>query len=234
MSDNKVQGKNVIVTMLYSGVYYPIFCCKSMSFDQVQETIEVTSVNSGNDREYEPGMSTATMTVSGITTLNNVGSRISVLYLIQLAVRREIQSLKVTLTDNDGNSKDVTFDAIITSNNFTKELGGAYSQSSTGFQITGGITISDPVGPPSVQVVQDPLYIDGVPGATSVSDPLLEAAGVVILEVQREGLGHDPTNGTPGNREFKFTGGAGNGTIAFDPTNPFNPGPEVVYVLYKK
>ncbi len=231
---NIVQGKNVIVSLFYDGEYYPIFCAKTMALTQTQDVFEVTSVNSGNDREYEPGMTTTTLDVSGVTTLDNVGGKISILYLMQLAQRRAIQELRVRLTDNNGDQKDVTFDAIITSNSFDKTLGGGLSNSNTSFTVTGPITIDDPVGPPAPIVVQDPLYIDGVEGQYTVSDPLLEAAGVEILEVQREGIGHDPTSGTPGNRQFKFTGGTGNGIIEFDSSNPFNSGPEVVYVLYQK
>lgn len=232
MSSNRVQGKNIIIYLLYDGQYYPVFCAKSATLIQEQEDIEITSVNSGNDREFEPGMTVTKLDVAGVTTLNNSYSRISVLYLMQLSVRRTTQSLKIYLVDNNGAEIQITFDAIITSNSFTKDLGGAFSQSATSFKVTGPITITTPIDPPGAEVVKDPLYIDCVAGESSVHHDLLEQDNVTILHVDRSGTGHTETNGTPGNLEFKFTGGAGNGDISFDTTNPFNAG-EVIYVLYK-
>lgn len=215
--------------MLVSGVYYPVFCCKSFEFNQVQETIEVTSVNSGTSREYEPGMTTATLTVTGVTTVNNTGGKISITYLIQESIRRAVQTMRITLTGDDATSIQISFDAIITSNALSRQF-GSYSQSISGFVITGTPTLSVIVAPPSAAETQDPLYLDVVAGASSVSDVLLTQAGVVILAVMRTGKGHDQVAGTPGNREFRFT--AGTGTIDFDPTVPFNTG-EVIYILYK-
>lgn len=212
--------------------YYPVFCAKSASYTQTQETIEVTSVNSGNDREYEPGMSTHALDISGITLLDNTENRISILYLMQLAQRRAVQSMKITLTDDDGTAKVITFSAIIVSNNFTKDLGGSYSQSSTSFVVTGGVTISDPVDPPGVAEVQAPLYIDCVAGETSVHHDLLEQAGVEILHVHRAPDGLIEVAGTPGAGTLEFMADLPNGDIYTDPSNPYNDG-EVIYVLYQ-
>lgn len=231
---NSVLGKNVIVRMLIDAVYYPVFCAKTATLTQTQDVIEVTSVDSGNDREYEPGMSTMSLDVGGITLLDNTEGRISVLYLMQLAQRRARQTMKITLTDQDGSSIDVGFYAIITANSFDKALGGAFSQASTSFLVTGGITIGPSILPPAPSEVQEPLYLEAVEGETSVSDVLLEAEGVEILHVHREDAGSgQQVSGTPaaGTRQFQFV--AADGEIFFDPTNPFNGG-EIVYVLYQK
>jgi hypothetical protein len=227
---NKVQGRNVIIRLLVDEVYYPVFCAKTFSFVQTQEVVEVTSVDSGNDREYEPGMTSTTVDISGVTLLDNTEGRISVLYLMQLAQRRARQTMRATLTDQDGGSVVVQFNAIITSNSFDKALGGAFSQSNTTLLVTGAFTIDNPIDPPAPSEVQEPLYIDAVEGEFSVSDPLLEQDDVEILHVEREGIGHTETAGTPGNREFRFT--SGTGTIEFDSGNPFNAG-EVIYILYQ-
>lgn len=150
---------------------------------------------------------------------------------MQLAVRRAVQTMKIYLEDGNGVTREIGFNAIIVQNSFTKDLGGAFSQSSTSFRITGGITISPQVEPPGEGVVQDPLYLDGTPGVTSVHDDLLEQNGVEILHVERSGIGHSQVVGTPGSLEFRFD--AVNGDIHFDPFNPFNPGPEVIYILYQ-
>lgn len=228
---NTVKGRNAIIELLITATYYPVFCCKSFEFVQQQEVIEVTSVNSSIAREYEAGMTTATLNVTGVTILDNSGNRISVTYLMQESIRRAAQTMRIRLTDDDGGTLQILFTAIITSNTISRQF-GAYSQSISGFIITGEPTISAVITPPGEgECIEDPLYIDCVETETSVHSALLEAAGVVILEVARTGLGHDETTGVPGNRQFVF-GGVGVGTISFDPTNPFNAN-EVIYILYR-
>ncbi len=230
---NRVLSKNVIIEMLISGIYYPVFCGKTMEFVQSQELIEVTSINSGVAREYEAGMTTGTLNISGVTILNNTGGRIAITYLIQESIRRAAQTMRIRMIDDDGTALQILFSAIITSNTLSRSF-GSYSQSTTTMTITGEPTLSSIVPPPGVICPELPLYIDATPGAIFVHHSALEAAGVRILAVDRTGTGQDPTTGTPGagTREFKFVGGTGNGTITFDATNPFNTS-EVVYVLYK-
>lgn len=228
---NTVKSNNVIVEMLAGGSYYPVFCGKTAEFSQTQEVIEVTSVNSQFAREYEPGMTTATLNITGITILDNTGNRVSITYLIQESIRRTVQTMRIRMIDDAGATLQIAFSALITNNTISRSV-GTYSGSSTSFIITGVPEVSAIIPPPGIECVEPPLYIDVVAGATSVHSALLEATGVVILGVSRSGMVHDPTVGTPGNLEYKFTGGAGNGTVAFDPTNPFNAG-EVIWILYK-
>lgn len=229
---NTVLGRNAIIEMDVSGSFYPIFCCKSWEFVQNQEVIEVTTVNSPLSREYEPGMTTGTLNVSGVTIRNNTGGRISITYLIQESIRRAVQSMRIKLTDDDGGISYISFNAIITSNTLSRQF-GSYSQSVTGFVITGVPVLSDIIpAPEACSETQEPLYIDCVAGESSVHDDLLEEAGVVILTVARTGVVYSEVPGTPGDFQFRF-GGVGDGTINFSIANPFTAG-EVIYVLYRK
>lgn len=227
---NRVKSSNVIIELLISAVYYPIFCGKTMEFVQTQELVEVTSVNDTISREYEAGMTTASLTITGVTVLNNTGGRIAIAYLMQESIRRAAQSMRIRLIDDDGTAIQIAFSALITSNTLSRQF-GTYSGSATTLTVTGEPVITAILPPGAASCVEDPLYLAFAAGQTSVHSVLLEQTGIVILEVEREGTGHDQTNGTPGNRQFKFTGGSGNGTVAFDPTNPSNG--ETVYVLYK-
>lgn len=226
---NTVKGNNVIIEVLISGIYYPIFCGKTMEFTQSQDVVEITSVNSQSSREYQAGLTTSSLSISGVTILDNTGGNISVTYFMQPSIRRAAQTMRISLTDDDGGSLQIAFSAIITNNTFSRAR-GTYSQSSMGLTVTGEPTMSAIVPDPGVGCPEVPLYLSVVAGQTSVSDALLTAVGVVILEVNREGLQHDEVVGTPGNRQFSFT--AGTGSINFDPTNPFNTG-ETIYILYK-
>lgn len=80
--------------------------------------------------------------------------------------------------------------------------------------------------------------IYGTPGLSYIQD--FRIASVNIRHVEREGIGHDETSGTPGNRQFKYT--PGTYRIDFDASNPFQQfGPgrpnrynlEKIYVLYE-
>ena len=228
---NTVKAKNVIVEVDISGTYYPFFCGKNMTFSQNQELIEITSVNSAVAREYEAGMTTANLSIDGVTILDNTGNKVAILYLMQESIRRTPQTMRIRLTDDDGGTKQIAFTALITNNTLSRSY-GQYSQSSTSLTITGEPVISAIIDPPGVACPADPLYIDVVAGASSVHSALLEAAGVEILTVARTGTVHNATTGTPGNLQYLFTGGTGNGTIAFDATVPFEAS-EVIYILYK-
>ena len=224
---NRVLGKNVIVELLLSGTYYPFFCGKTAEFSQDQELIEVTSVNSSVSREYTPGMRTASLSIGGVTILDNTENRISLPYLMN--VMGTVKTMRITLTDDDATSIAITFSALITNNTLSRSF-GSYSQSSTSLKVTGDIVVTTVDPPPGIVCFEPPLYLDCTPGATNISDPLLDNDDAVIIEVCRSGFQFDEVAGTPGNRQFQFV--PATGTIYFDSTNPFNAG-EVIYVLYK-
>ena len=228
---NRVLSDNVIIEMLVSGTYYPVFCGKTMEYSQSQELVEVTSVNSGSAREYESGMTSATLNISGVTVLDNTGNRIAITYLMQVGVRRAAQTMRIRLTDDDGGTLQIAFSALVTNNTLSRSV-GTYSQSSVSLTITGEPVISAIIPPPGPSCIEEPLYIDAVAGEYRVHSDLLEADGVIILAVARSGDVHEEVSGTPGNHQFQFVGGAGNGDIYFDSTNVFNDG-EVIYVLYR-
>lgn len=72
--------------------------------------------------------------------------------------------------------------------------------------------------------LQSPLYLSTVVNNTTVSDPSLNGATIVL--VARTGVIYNLTTGAPGNFQFSFSGT----TITFG--TGFNNG-EIVYVLYK-
>lgn len=232
--NNKVLGKNVILEADIDG-WFPLFCAKTADLQANQQELEVTSVASSQDREFIPGFRDYTVNCTGVTTLDNTNGRISLLYLLQPGVIGNTFDWRMRFIDQDADTNTILFSGFLTSGNVSRALGGSFSQSAASIRVTGGLTFTTDVEPPVEPVceVQDPLYLDMAEGETGVSDVLLEADGVTILEVCRTGIQHNEVTGTPSNLEFKFTGGAGNGNIDFDPANPGNPGGEVIYVLYK-
>lgn len=230
---NKVQGKNVVASVKVDGVFFPIFCAKTANLVSVQEEVEYTDVNAGADRKFMPGMSSSTMDVTGVTTLDNTGSRVSIVYLMQAAQRRTTFEMRWLMTDDDGNNISIEFEAFSTTLSIDRALAGAYSQSAASFRISGGWTFSSIVSSPVEPVceIMDPLYLTLAEGDVSVADSLLEVDDVVILGVARETDVYTEVPSSPGNQEFSFNGGAG--SITFSALNPGNPGGENVWVLYK-
>lgn len=219
---NLVKGKNIVVSMNLSGIYYPMFCAKTAELVLDQDEIEVTSVNSGFDREYEPGMSSQTLNCTGIHILDNTGSRISANYL-RTNIRRVVQAVRVTQTDDDGNVYVDNFSAIIKRVSISRDTAG-YAQSAVDLRITGTVS-STTVIPPNPDGI-GVIYKSTTPGANTVSDAIL--SGKTIIEVEREGIEFDLIVGTPVNRQVAFSGT----TLTFDAANPFNTG-ETVKVIYQ-
>ena len=227
---NQVKGRNVIVSMQVDGDYFPIFCAKSAVYDYPQEAIEVTHINSGASREYVPGMNSGTLNCTGITTLNNTGSRISINYLLQQAIRRMIWPLRIVQTDDDGGVLVTFLNGFVTNTNLSRDV-ASYSQSSVTFQITGTPSFSEIIPSPVEPVceIADPLYMILAEGETTVQSDLLIGAEFTILWLTREGLGFDQTGGSPGNRQFNHN--EGTGVITFE--IPGSPGGESLSIGYK-
>lgn len=226
---NTVKGRNTIVSMLVDSVYYPVFCAKTAEFTLEQDEIEVTSIDSPSSREYLPGMSNATCAVTGITTLDNTNGRVSITYLMQQSVRRQLHTFKMTITDDDSNSLEVVFTAMIKTTNINRDTVG-YSQSSLQLRVSGVVEWTEVIDPPVPEEVYS-VYISATAGQYEVTHA--DLGGATVLEVWREGINYTETTGTPSGRQFKYTDLTSSGKITFDSAITFNTG-EIVYVLYKK
>jgi hypothetical protein len=235
--NRKVLGRNVIVSMLVDGNYYPIFCGKTASLDLTQDKIEVTHVNSGAHRNFVPGMTDSTFSVQGVTLINNDEQKISVIYLNQLAIRRNINTYKILLTDQDNNQYAISLSAFVLNTSLSRDV-NSWSQSSVTFQITEDWTFGSDIPPPlsSVCEEQDPIFgtlADG--SAVFTSALLIQGVGqtITILHVARSGTTYYQTSGTPGNLEYKYNSSAG--TITFQNVgNPADPNLEPIAINYKK
>lgn len=246
MSLNRVQGKNQIVEMKISGVWYPIFCCKSMSFFMEQDMIEITSINSAVAREFQAGMTTSGGSVSGVTIIDNTQNQISILYLMPEAQRRTVQDMRIRMTADNATAKQISFQALIRRLETTRTF-GSYSQSAVEIVVTGGVSIGV-VEPPGGVITENVWSDRWVPGAgnsyidgssAGVSPSSVAFGGVfnlgatdTILEVSVDGDHFDLiTSGAPGNMECKFDSGLGQ--IRFASTLIFL-GTERVWVEFKR
>ena len=225
-----VHGTHCILSMWDTDQYYPVLCGTDTTYVCTPEMIERTGPSSGPARQWFRRIEEHRSSVTGLTKVEN-DTALTFWYLLQTAKRRESQLFKQTFADADGNFKSITGQALIG----TQSINGPVDEFSTATIeiLWDGEPSMDVIAPPSTGVVQDPLYIAVVDGEISVSHILLEQTGVEILQVRRNGRSQVPTSGTPGNDEFKFVGGAGNGDIFTDVNVPYVSGEQPIYVLYK-
>jgi hypothetical protein len=231
---NLIEGKDLLFQMEVDGEFFDLMCAKNGSFRFEQDEIESTSVASTKQREFVPGMSSCLMSVSGISEIDNSDDRISIMYLLQEAIRGEIHSLRVFMTAQNGDTKQIAFNGFIRSMGMDAPATG-YSNCDAEFRITGDVDL-DPVAPPDPPAceVEEPIYLEVGNGLTegeyTAHSDLLEQEGVVILSVARTGAAMHYTTGTPSS--LQFTTDLENGDVIFMSSAPFNTG-EWVRIIYK-
>lgn len=222
--------------MKVDGNYYDVLCGKSLTLVTDTAEIETTNVNSTYDQEFVPGMCNHTLTINGVSEIDNRNENLSALYLWTSAVRRTIQEWRVYFTDQEGNVKSIEFRGFIKNNTLNADV-SSMNDSSITVRVTGGLTlpvdIEDPV--PPANEVEEPIYLfeadgDITAGQYTAHSDLLEQDGVVILSVARSGAEHYYTSGTPAS--LQYTTDLFNGDIIFSSSLPFNAG-EAVYILYR-
>ncbi len=238
---NTVKAKNIQVYLKVDATYYPIFCGKTMRFSLEQDEVETTNVDSGSARAYEAGMSNALLEVSGVTTIDNSNSRISITYLQSISVRQQVQDWKITLTPDTGTAKNYTFRGVIRSTDFDKALPG-YSQSNLVVRVSGNITI-DTVDPPPTgeytyhadwwDSVNAQNYVSGQStGFTDGTQYTLQATDV-ILAVEVESQTMYAVTGTPTNGEPEYKYDTSTQRVNFPAAFIFD-GSQRVYIMFKR
>jgi hypothetical protein len=240
---NQVQSKNIGVYLEVSGVYYPVFCGKSMRLSKSTEEIETTNITSGSERDYLPGMSSALMDVGGVTILDNTENRIAIGYLMQIQAAKTIANWKITKTDNDGDVLLYTFSGFIRESSFDKSQSPSYSQSAIQVRICGGYTVGAILPPGATEyllladdwgTVNGQNYIDGPSSGDYTGTIYTLLATDVVKAVDLEGTGFDIVQGTPtpGTRQCRFVT-TPTVRIVF-PADLIFDGSQRVYVLWER
>jgi hypothetical protein len=230
MSDT-VHGSSVIMYKKYSEVWRAIACATSCSYNFTNEFIGKTDRNAGLFRKRRARISDVSGTVQGVTRLLNNDDTLSIFHFLEEGVRRSEGEYKYTFTAMDGTDKVVTMDGIVEVVNITNDF-ESFSEYDMSIIGTGGFEM-DPLEPPSTDENIDSDWWSTTPGANTISglsNLSKSLIGKTVIEVDREGIEHDPITGTPGNREYSFN--SGTGIVTFDSTNPFNSG-ERIFVIWK-
>lgn len=228
---NPVQGKNVALSILVDASYLPILCATDCATHINRERIEKTGPNSATYRQWMIRLSEMITTVSGLTKINNDTS-VTFFYMLQLGNQLDEKTFQLTFEDDENNLFSYVGAGLIGNQSIN---GPATDFSNASIEILwNGYPTVDTIPAPSVsEETIEALYIPVVAGEVSVHHVDLEQTGVTILQVRRNGLSQTETTGTPGNGEFKFVGGAGNGDVFTDTSIPYEVDEQDIYVLYK-
>lgn len=179
-----IQGKNVHVYKYISASPFEIVCGTDVIFEINQETIGVTTPDSGKFRELTSRLRGFTCTISGATTSDNDGN-LSVFHFPPDGTIDDVQDIEVVYTDNDGNNRSLRANFIIETLSITGPADGA---STYDIRMIG-------TGDYATTALIDPE----IAGANITSDSYTIAGGVIqdnnwigltdanIIEVCREG-----------------------------------------------
>lgn len=233
MTDSKaVQGRNMIASIKVDGVWFPVFCAKSCSFEFNNEIILRTGVNDGLFQKRRVRRSDWSGSAAGVLVTDNTIDRYSPFYLLQDAVRRSEREWQFEFTNEDSETKTISGYALIENLPITGDVSG-WVQASVNIVGTGAFTIDASPSPSLLENV-DSDYWNTTAGTNSISGNSVygkSITGKTVLAVAREGTVYDPIfSGTATNRLARVNSGAG--SVTFDSNIPFNPG-ETVWVMWK-
>lgn len=223
-------GKQGVVSIRIDGVFVPVFCATDFSYQYDHEEILTTSRNSGTSVDRETRLHDWSITVSGLTKVDNSDGQISFFWLLTQSIRGTKQTIRIRYTDADGNVKNITGTVLIKQGQIASAVSG-FSVASQTFPGCGEPEFDELPGIAPTDLFK--LYLSTTPGAFEVSDNDLGGATEIMLVGREDGMGFKEVAGTPIGRQFRFTDSTTYGTITFDSSLVFNPG-EIVYIQYKK
>lgn len=228
-----IHGKDVLVSLKIDTEFYPVLCATDMSFNCTQEVVLATSADTGKWRKKRlRGLSEWNVTVNGVSKIGNSDGQVSFFYLLQENIRGSEQTIQIMFEDSDGNTQVLEGVVIIPSLSITGNV-SSFADVSVLFEGAGLVEIQEPVSEVISDLCEDLdsdtfILSEGETEINGLGQEGKSFEGKEILEVDREGLQHNYTDGSPGNMEFAY-----NGTdISFE--NAGNPGGEKVFVLWKQ
>lgn len=234
MNDGKVvKGSNMIASIKVEGVFYPVFCAKSCSFEMRNEIINRTSVNDGLFTKRRIRRTEWSGSASGVLVTNNNGDRFSPFYLLQESIRRSTLVWQFEFTNLDGDIKTIEGEALIENLPISGDV-QSFVQCTVNIIGTGAFVIDYSSSSIVTDENVDSDYWSTTEGQDYISGLSFygkSLQGKEILAIGREGTMYDPiTSGSPSQRTALFNSALGR--IYFDSNIPFNPG-ETVWAMWK-
>jgi predicted secreted protein len=228
-----IHGRDALVSIKVEEEFYPVLCAIDMTFSCSQQVLLATSADSGNWRYKRlRNLSEWSVSVSGLTKIDNTDGQASFFYLLQQNIRGTEQEIQIMFSDDDGNVQVLEGVVLIPEMSINGNVNG-FADASVVFEGTGPFEITEPVSAvesAECEVIMSDTWVLG-DGSFSISGAG-EAGGTFegkeVLEVAREGTQFERTTGSPGNREYRYNGT----TIAFEIAG--SEYEERVFVMWKQ
>ena len=221
-----VKGDSVILFIYDGGMWKPVVCGTSCSFQTNAEDIETSITGSGVWRTYEYVALTWTCSFEGVILLDGV-NQLSVQDLRSYQYSRQKVLLRFQREDQDSNVYTDEGYALITQ---IGDTGAVDSMATFTVDLKGTGPLTSVIVPTPVDPTKKVKRIEytGVSGETSFTNALL--IGKDILDVVVDGIGRSQIilSGTPVDQEARYHSGTGEIELPI----PLDAGIEV-YVLYQ-
>lgn len=233
-----IHGTDILLSMKIGASFIPVLCAIDMTYTCSQEVVLATSASTGKWRQKRlRGLSEWSVSLTGLTKIDNTDGQVSFFYLLQENIRGSEQLIQIMFEDADGNTQILEGTVIIPELSINGNV-SSFADVSVLFEGTGAVEITEAVsgggGESGESDLCDDLFSDTwvmAEGESSISGAGQEGrsfAGHEILEVDVEGMQYDYKSGTPGNREFGYDGT----NISFEIPAP--EGGQKVFVMWKQ
>lgn len=144
---NKVKGKNFVLSMEVAGTFLPFACATDCRFTVDKEVLELTTISSGQWREFAIGRKQADCNVQGLTILQD-SQLVPPLDTIQSAFADTAVQMKIVLIDAGAVQRTIEFKGILPRTTLNGPASG-FSDYDLDIKVTGAVTINGMVVLPS-------------------------------------------------------------------------------------
>lgn len=202
MSRSLVQGKDIILKIQRTGVFYPVACNASCSLNIDTDMLETTFYDDGSFKAFIPSKHNMTLEGSGPIFFDD---NLIISDLISLQLARTLIQWEFTLVARSTTTITYSGSGYISHS----DMDGSMPNSNCNYsiQVSGAPTITATSGSGSVTVHD--AYYTATGGETTVGFPA--AIGGTAIEIEREGIGMPIIlSGTPAGNQVKFTAATGN------------------------
>jgi predicted secreted protein len=114
-----VHGEDFIIEVLVGDTYKVILCATDGTLTYQQEVIATTTEDSGIWKTKAPRLTEASLSVSGLTPINDDATHVSWFYMMSDEVRTIPQNVRATFRNDNGESKVISGTAIISGGEIT-------------------------------------------------------------------------------------------------------------------
>lgn len=205
-----IHGSDCLFSIQVGSDFYPLLCATNFSLTLNQEIVGATNAATGNWRHNRPrNLSDYSLSMSGLTKVNNDDGQISWFYMMRENVRAAAQNYQLLFEDKEGNTLVISGSLLIQ----TMDLQAAvtdFVNSNINMLGTGAFEQSTVIPTPSTEC-EEPFADDWVlaEGETTISGPGLGGKSFAtgdILSVSLEGSELTYSAGVPGNAEYSYNG----------------------------